>query len=53
MSVGRLKMSEDLWQCLLVSLVSGVVFGCLERYCGLAWWYLRLFELLGGILGCF
>ena len=27
-SVGRLKVSEDVWRCLLVSLVSGVVFGC-------------------------
>ena len=52
-SVGRLKMSEDLWRCLLVSLVSSVVFGCLGTYCGLSWWYLRMFELLGGVLGCF
>ena len=52
-SVGRLKMSEDLWRCLLVSLVSGVVFGCLGRYFGLSWWYLRMFELFGGVLGCF
>ena len=51
--MGRLKMSEDLWRCLLVSLVSGVVFGCLGRYFGLSWWYLRMFELFGGVLGCF
>ena len=35
--MGRLKMSEDLWRCLLISLVSGVVFVCLRRYCGLSW----------------
>jgi len=29
--VGRLKMSEDLWRCLLVSLMSGVVFGIVGK----------------------
>ena len=47
--MGRLKVSEDVWRCLLVSLVSGVVFGCLGRCCGLSWWYLRMFELLRGV----
>ena len=29
--MGRLKMSEDLWRCLLVSLMSGVVFGIVGK----------------------
>ena len=47
--MGRLEVSEDVWRCLLVSLVSGVVFWCLGRCCGLSWWYFRMFELLGGV----
>ena len=46
--MGRLNV----WLCLLVSLVSVVVFGCLGRCCGLFWWYLRMFEVLvflGGV----
>ena len=49
-SVGRIRVSEDVWRCLLVSLVFSVVFGCLE---GMFWVIFGVSELLGGHLGCF
>ena len=49
---GRLGVSEDVWRCLLVSLVPGVVFG----FGGVSWFIWVIFEvseLLVGVLGCF
>ena len=42
--MGRLRVSEDVLQCLLVSLVSGVVFGVIG---GVFWFYLGSNEKKG------
>ena len=48
-SVGRIRVSEDVWLCFVVLVVSSVVFGCLEV---MSWVIFRVSKLPGGVLGC-
>ena len=48
----RVWVFEYVWWCLLVSVVYGIVFGCLERCLGVSMWYLGTCGLICDVFGC-